>query len=172
MKKNLLSILILALLIVNVVLTAIMMFSVTSASNKTAALVTDIASIIKLDVGETVQGEAAAEKVPIANTIVFDIPDKMTIPLLKGEDGKDHFAMMGVSLSLNTKADGYKEYGEGIAEKVSLIQGAINEVVTTYTADEARNEQEAMRQEILAKVQGIFESQFIFDVSFREILIQ
>lgn len=36
MKKNLISIIILALLIVNVVLTAIMMFSVTSASKKTA----------------------------------------------------------------------------------------------------------------------------------------
>ena len=43
MKKNLISVIILALLIVNVVLTAIMMFSVTSASRKTAALVDNIA---------------------------------------------------------------------------------------------------------------------------------
>ena len=39
MKKNLISIVILALLIVNIVLTAIMMFSVTGTSRKTAALV-------------------------------------------------------------------------------------------------------------------------------------
>ena len=37
MKKNLLSIIILALLVVNIVLSAIMMISVTSASKKTAA---------------------------------------------------------------------------------------------------------------------------------------
>ena len=42
MKKNLISVIILALLIVNIVLTAIMMFSVTGASKKTAALVDNI----------------------------------------------------------------------------------------------------------------------------------
>ena len=46
MKKNLLSIIILALLVVNIVLSAIMMISVTSASKKTAALVSDISTII------------------------------------------------------------------------------------------------------------------------------
>ena len=49
MKKNLISVIILALLIVNVVLTAIMMFSVTSASQKTAALVDNIASALDLE---------------------------------------------------------------------------------------------------------------------------
>ena len=48
MKKNLLSIVILALLIVNLVLTSIMMFSVTSTNKKTGAVVADIASILKL----------------------------------------------------------------------------------------------------------------------------
>ena len=48
MKKNLISVIILALLIVNIVLTAIMMFSVTGASKKTAALVDDIAMVLDL----------------------------------------------------------------------------------------------------------------------------
>ena len=39
MKKNLLSVLILALLVVNIVLTAIMMFSVMGTSQKTSRLV-------------------------------------------------------------------------------------------------------------------------------------
>ena len=42
MKKNLISIIILALLIVNIVLTAIMMFSVTGTATKTSALVDNI----------------------------------------------------------------------------------------------------------------------------------
>ena len=51
MKKNLLSIVILALLIVNLVLTSIMMFSVMSTNKKTAAVVTDIASVLQLELG-------------------------------------------------------------------------------------------------------------------------
>ena len=49
MKKNLVSIMILALLIVNIVLTSIMMFSITSTNRKTASLVGDVASAISLD---------------------------------------------------------------------------------------------------------------------------
>ena len=58
MKKNLISIIILALLIVNIVLTAIMMFSVTGASKKTAALVDNIATALDL---ELVSNEEAEE---------------------------------------------------------------------------------------------------------------
>ena len=42
MKKNLLSIVILSLLVVNIALTAVMMFSVLKTNDRTAAIVTDI----------------------------------------------------------------------------------------------------------------------------------
>ena len=58
MKKNLISIIILALLVVNVVLTAIMMFSVTGASRKTAALVDNISTALNLELtAKTENGE-------------------------------------------------------------------------------------------------------------------
>ena len=44
MKKNLLSVLVLALVLVNVILSAVMMFSVLSTNKKTAALVNSVAS--------------------------------------------------------------------------------------------------------------------------------
>jgi len=172
MKKNLLSVLILALLIVNIVLTSIMMFSVTSASKKTAALVTDIASIIKLDVGTPATGGATASAVSIDDTEVYDIADKMTIPLAKGSDGADHYALVSVSLSLNTKDEGYKTYGATIADKESLIKSAIIEVMGSYTVEEAQADQTTLRQEILEKIQGLFDSQFVYDVSFSDIMFQ
>ena len=70
MKKNLISIVILALLIVNIVLTAIMMFSVTSTNKKTAALVTDIASAISLDLGSN-EVEEEVEAVPMENIVPY-----------------------------------------------------------------------------------------------------
>ena len=57
MKKNLLTIIILALLVVNVVLTGIMMFSVTGAMNKTSALVTDISTALNLELYKDKQYE-------------------------------------------------------------------------------------------------------------------
>ena len=49
MKKNLLSVLVLALVLVNVILSAVMMFSVLSTNRKTAALVTSVASILSME---------------------------------------------------------------------------------------------------------------------------
>lgn len=172
MKKNLLSILILALLIVNIVLTSIMMFSVTSASNKTAALVTDIASIINLDVGTPETGGETPTDVSIEDTEVYDIVEKMTIPLVKGSDDTAHYALVAVSLSMNKKDEGYKSYGATLSTKESLIKSAINEVIGTYTLEEAQAEQTAMRKEILDKIQVMFDSQFIYDVSFSDIMFQ
>ncbi|MDE7231622.1 MAG: flagellar basal body-associated protein FliL, partial [Lachnospiraceae bacterium] len=89
MKKNLISVIILALLIVNIVLTAIMMFSVTGASKKTAALVDDIATVLDLELASK-EGQPA---VAMTDTETYSI-DSMTVPLKKGEeDDKDHYCV-------------------------------------------------------------------------------
>ena len=67
MKKNLISIVILALLIVNIALTAIMMFSVTGTAKKTSALVDDIATAINLELtGGGGSGEPVKAVVPMS----------------------------------------------------------------------------------------------------------
>ena len=89
MKKNLISIIILALLIVNIVLTAIMMFSVTGASKKTAALVDNIATALDLELVSG-QEEEAEEVVSMADTETYSFAEQMTIPHKKDEgDDKD-----------------------------------------------------------------------------------
>ena len=89
MKKNLISVLILALLVVNLVLTSIMMFSTMSSVKKTSALVTSIASVLNIELsGES--EEAGETEVKLNDLVTHDIPDDLTIPLKKGEDGKDH----------------------------------------------------------------------------------
>ena len=111
MKKNMISILILALLIVNIVLTAIMMFSVTGTAKKTSALIDDISAAINLDLknqSATSTGPVKAD-VSIENTEVFAIGEEMTIPLAKGADGQAHYYLVAVSLSLNTKHEDYKK---------------------------------------------------------------
>lgn len=174
MKKNLLSIIILALLIVNLVMTTVLMFSVVSTNAKTASLVGNVATVLQLDLTKDAQAaEAAGEvEVSIENTKVYDIADEMIIPLKKGEDGKDQYVVLKVGLSMDTKDGGFKKYGETIVEKESLIKSEIIEVVGNYTADEFHNNTDAVRQEILVKIQEVFDSKFIYKVSFSNILIQ
>lgn len=173
MKKNMVSIIILALLIVNIVLTAIMMFSVTSASKKTAALVDNIATALDLELTAANGGEEEVVSVPMTDTEIYEISESMTIPLKTSEeDGKDHYCLVSVALSINTKDDGYKTYGSDLSGQESLIKSEINNVFSQYTMEEAKNSQEQIRQEILERIQAIFDSEFIFNVSFSDIMFQ
>lgn len=171
MKKNLLSILILVLLIVNIVMTSIMMFSITGMARKTSALVTDISSVVKLETMEGVTEEPATS-VSMSDTDVYDIADQMMIELKPGEDGKSHYYMVSVSLSLNMKDKGYDTYGATLSTKESLIKGIITNVISSYTMEEIQGNKEAIRQEILEKIQEDFDSKFIYQVTFREDIVQ
>lgn len=172
MKKNLISIVILALLIVNIVLTAIMMFSVTSASRKTAALVDNIAKAMDLELASS-QEEEVEEIVSMADTetYVIDEAKSMTIPLKKSEgDDKDHYCIVSITLAINTKEDGYKKYGADLSKQEGLIKDEINSVFAKYTMEEARNNQEQIKEEILERIQKMFDSKFIYNVSFSDIM--
>lgn len=173
MKKNLISIVILALLIVNIVLTAIMMFSVTGTSRKTAALVDNIATALHLELAANGNGEdTEQEPVPMSDTATYDISEKMTIPLKLDTEEEPHFFIASITLSMNTKDKGYKKYGADIDTRESLIKSEINDVVSQYTVDEARNKQDEIREEILGRIQKMFDSEFIFNVAFSDIMIQ
>lgn len=173
MKKNLLSIIILALLIVNIVLTSIMMFSVTGASKKTSALVNDIASVLELELeANSGNDEEKVIEVAMEDMEVFDFSEKLTIPCKKGEDGKDHYYIANVSLSLNKKDGGYKKYAETLTKKESIIESEIFEVFSKYTLDEVLADTEGVKAEILERIQKMFDSEFVYKVSFSGTLYQ
>ena len=163
MKKNLMTVLILALLIVNIILTSIMMFSVMNTNKKTAELVTNIATAMNLEL--TVPGEEAPkEEISLADTAVYNLTESLTIPL-KSEGDKVVYIVFDVALSMNTKHDDYKTYGETIADRESLIEDAITSVLRNHTESECRDDFEKIKAEILTAVQDLFKSDFIYDVA-------
>ena len=178
MKKNLISIAILALLIVNIVLTSIMMISITGTNKKTAALVSDIAMAIELDLDT---GEEEVVVVPIENTVTYTIAD-LTILMKKStvlnQDGveveseKDHYALISVTLSMNSEHEDYATYGADIASREDLIKGVINEAVRKYTMEQASANPQLVEDEILKEIQNLFGSDFIFDITLPKSLYQ
>ena len=171
MKKKILSIVILALLIVNLVLTSIMMFSVTSTNKKTGAVVADIASILKLELGTEEEQESTA--VSMEDTAFHDMESELTIMLAKDpldEEAKEHFVMVQVSLSMDTTNKDYKTYGESIND--NQIAGVMQEVFGKYTADEVQPRSEDIKEEILAEIQKLYNSEFIYKVTFSKLVVQ
>jgi flagellar FliL protein len=161
-----LSIIILALLVVNIVLSAIMMVTVSSASKKTAALVSDISTIVGLEINGLPQSETVSTTPSMADTAVYSISDELTIPLKTGEDGKSHYAVGNVSLSMDTTNEDYKTYSETMSDREGLIKDVIFEVIGNYTMEEIQSDTKQVKSEILEKIQELFNSEFIYSVSF------
>lgn len=174
MKKNLLSVLILVLLIVNIALTAVMMISVTGTNKKTADLVTSIATVLNLELYSP--GGVAVADVPLSETETY-VMAEMMIPLaastVVGQDGnvsvstKQVYIVFTPSLLQNTEHKDYKKLGgeENMAAADSLIQDAINSVVGTHTLEDCQNNFEDIREEILREVQKLFDSDFIYKIA-------
>ncbi|MBQ2801653.1 MAG: flagellar basal body-associated FliL family protein [Lachnospiraceae bacterium] len=171
MKKNLFSILILALVLVNLVLNVVMIFSVLPAAKKTNKMVTQICSILDI---ELAPDEEETQKVSMDKLAVYELSEgeTMTMNFKGGEDGKSHYLVTAVSISMNTESDGYKKYGETISEKESIIKGEVSNIVSQYTMEEYQVDAAGIRSEIVKGLQEMFESDFIVDVTFSEPIYQ
>lgn len=173
MKKNLMSILILALLVVNIVLTAIMMFSVTGAMKSTTALVGRIASVLDLELNLGADETALS----IDDIMIYDISEPMTIPLKmdttldedgKPKDSSQPYLRVSVSLQLDMTHEDYKKYQETLAANESMIKAEIIEVISSYTMQEFQSDQDGIRSEILARLRRMYNSDFIYKVVFSD----
>ena len=164
MKKNLITVITLALVVVNSVLTVILTITILPETQKANELITKVCSAIDLDLES---GSATSNaNIPIDQIEVYNIDDEQTINLKQDGDGKDHFAMITVSISMDTKNSDYKDLKPQVEEKVNLIKGDINNIVSQYTIDEIKNNQSAVQDEILKDLQKMFGSDFIVAVGF------
>ena len=170
MKKNLFSIIIIALLFVNLAFTGFLAFTIIPAASKSNELITKVCGAIDLEL-EDKEGSGIGG-VTIADIEVVDIEDDLTINLKKGSDGKDHIAVLGVALSINTKHEDYSKLSESITTKTSLIKDTIRSTVSSYTLEDMQDNQEKVLQTLLENLRKLFGSDFIAQVHFRSAIYQ
>ncbi|MFV0342269.1 MAG: flagellar basal body-associated FliL family protein [Anaerocolumna sp.] len=166
MKKNLLTILILALGVLNMILTAVIVFAVVPTTMRTNALISKVASTIELEL-EGANSEDT-DKINIADIENYNIEEKMTINLKNSpNDSKSHYASVTVSLSVNKKAEDYSKLSESIASNENAIKEIVRDEFINYTKEEVTNNdyKEKIKSNILLKIQEYFDSDFIVGIS-------
>lgn len=166
MKKNLLTILILTLGILNMILTAVIVFAVVPTTMRTNTLISKVASTIQLELeGSKNEDE---ERISIADIENYDIEEKMTINLKNSpNDSKSHYASVTISLSVNKKAEDYSKLKESISANENAIKEIIRDEFINYTKEEVTDNEykEIIKNNILLKIQTYFESDFIVGIS-------
>lgn len=170
MKKNLLTVLILALMIVNIVLTTVVMVSVISTNKKTADLVGNIAAALNVQFAAPGSEGEAEPAVPLEDTVVYPLPESMMIQVATA-DGGSVYIIFDMSLSMDSKGKGYKKLGDNITSGGydSVIEDMVNSIVGAHTEEECRNDMDSIKQEILQAIQTMTGYNFVYKINISNI---
>lgn len=171
MKRNLLSIIVIALCVVNVVFSAVIVFALVPTAKKTNDLITQVSSIIDLELESPEADNPANLSVTDIENFTFE---KQITVNLKSEAGdtKDHYALMNVTLSMNKKSVDFEEMRPVIETSESVILETVTNVFSNHTANEAKYDRETIKQEVLTQLRDYFKSDFIIGVSFGNVVVQ
>jgi flagellar FliL protein len=156
-----------AIVLINVILTAVLIFVIVPTSNKTNQLVAKVASIVDLELESPETGEP---ELTVSDIVGYDIKDKLTINL-RSTDGKDHYAVLYVSLSMNNKHEDYTDYSLKLEENESAITEIVQEEFSVYSKDEVNDKKNLIREKVLTRIQELFKSDFIINVTFAKMVL-
>lgn len=161
MKKNIFSVIITALTVINVVLTAIMFFVMMPTFTKTNNLLTQIASAINLDLN--VDGEANGEEdysLKDLETVAVTFDSQQSLNLKTGSDGQAHYALLdGYSLSVYKEADDYKDVSDILTNNQAEITDIIRAVIQSHSADDIS--EDVIKKEALEQIQEHLDSKAV-----------
>ncbi|SFR95876.1 hypothetical protein [Anaeromicropila populeti] len=172
MKKNILTIIIMALTIVNVILSSVLIFVVVPASNRTNNLITKVANVIDLELASSTDKDVA-DNIDVTKLENYTIEDELSFNLTLGTSGEPHWGVLdSITLSLNTESKDYKKLKDVLAKNETYIQEIVTNVISSYPYDSAIDSREEMKVKSLQKIQEYFDSEFVVEVSFGSLRFQ
>lgn len=172
MKKNIFSVIITALTVINVVLTAIMFFVIVPTFTKTNNLLTNIASVINLDL-DADGSENGDENYSLKDleNVAVTFETQQTLNLKKGSDNQQHYALLdGYSLSVYKKADDYKDVNGILTNNQAEITDIIRTVIQNHSLDDVS--EDIIQKEALEEIQNRLESKAVKKVILTNFIYQ
>lgn len=162
MKKNLMTLMILALMVVNLVMTAVMMFVMVPQTQKANTMIEKVCEAIDLELNS---GAATGlSNLPMTRIATYDVAagESMTVNLKGGS-----YAVVGVVISVDNESDLYKDgQTTALQEKESLIKSSIINIIGNYTKEELEESKDAMTAELLKALKKSFGADYVVGVDF------
>ena len=170
MKKNILTIIVMAVSIVNLVLGIVLVFSIVPASNKTAALVDKVASVIDLNIDDpnSEEQDYTIDDL-VAYTKTYDSAVNINLKKDAGDASNHYTQLAGFTISFNSKADDYKKVSESIQTNDIYVDDIVKETLGSYTATTL--DLVKVRSEIVKKIQAKYNTKAVVEISLKDPLI-
>lgn len=162
MKKNLMTVIILALVFANFVLTALLLFTVYPQTQRANEMITRVCEAIDLELNS---GAATGlSNLPIDQIETYDVAAGETITVNLKDGG---YAVVSVAISVNNESDTYNDSTtESLSTKESIIKDCIIETVGNFTKDELNVSKDGVKSELLKTLQKMFGADFVVGISF------
>ena len=161
MRRNMLAIIILAATLVNLTLTAVLLFTIVPKAKRTDALIEKIVVATELET-ESGIGKNYGEIAP-ADQDEYTFADKVVN--LKATGDKVSIAQVSITITLNKKHDDYKLVQFSIASKENKIVAAVGGVLSDYTSSDVAAYADEINERSLEEIQLIFGSECIIEVT-------
>ncbi len=176
MKKSMLNVITLALVLINLVLTVILTFSLVSTNNKTNNLIKKVAQIIDLDVGGiSSDGTSGNNSYNVDDLTGVEVVsgDSNSITVTYTENGKTRYAVIkGVTIYLNKKAKDFKIKSESVNNGMNFIASCITNEALKYNCNTIVSSKQTIEENLLKTLQEQFQTQAICRVTISQILVQ
>lgn len=163
MKKNLMTLIILALVVVNSVMTAVMMFITIPQTQKANEMITRVCEAIDLELNS---GAATGlSNLPIDRIETYDVAsgESMTINLKGGG-----YVVASVCISVDNESETYKEKNgtEYLSTKESVIKSSIIEIIGKYAKADLIDGTADLEAELLNVLKKTFGADYVVGVGF------
>lgn len=169
MKKNLITVIILALCVVNLILNIVIVFVCMPSAKKTNNLITEIASVLDLEL----EGKDGQPTVDLKNMANFNI-EAQVVNLKDDGSGNSHYVQMGLTLGMDKSSDDYETLNTVLQDASGAVFDEARNIVQNYTYEEITSEetQEKIKDELLKKLQKKYSTRCIYSVSFSKFTTQ
>jgi flagellar basal body-associated protein FliL len=171
MKKNILAIAVLAISLINLLLSILIVFTLVPSAIKTNNLIGKVASNIDLEIQSIGSEMTNKSSVPFSDLDFYSIDD-LTINL-KNEDtnSRNSYAQVSMTFSINKNDKDYKKIGSQLETYESFITEIITDEFSEFTASSVMDNKENIKESILAGVRERFNSDCIESVSIGKIVV-
>jgi len=172
MKKSMLQVITLALVLINLILTVILTFSLVSTNTKTNNLISKVAQIIDLDAGGVLTSNSeGSSSVGVDDIQYIDVMsgESNSIVISFADGGKARHIVLKVTLGLNKKAKDYETKSASINNGMKLIVSQITSEALKYDYESVSTNKTTIEKNLLTALQDQFETETICSVIVSEI---
>ena len=169
MKKNLITVIILALCIVNLILNIMLVFVCMPSAQKTNNLITQIAAVLNLELSSGDDQPA----VELENIGTYNV-EAQVVNLKDDGSGKSHYVQVGLTLELDMSSEDYESLNTVLQGAQGPVFDEARNVIQGYTYAEVTDQatQEKIKKQILSSLQKKYATKCIYRVSFSKFTTQ